>query len=149
MTGIFVAFKRMMMMKKRNEWWWQIEQHRRQLTLAVFSGMRRGPRRIFRGFHPTHRFRLKFLTKLSFPVFTKDFPQFSFRLVSPEADLGSSAFLDKNILWLNFKLALTIRIVRDACCIIRSKNVFKRILFRDVFVKFRITRIGFVLSRQN
>ena len=66
-------WKRMMMMKKRNEWWWQIEQHRRQLTLAVFSGMRRGPRRIFRGFHPTHRFRLKFLTKLSFPVFTQGF----------------------------------------------------------------------------
>ena len=156
MTGIFVAFMMMMMRNEKEWWWWRKGMNDDgRLSSIVGSWLLRCSQECGEGragfsavFTRPTGFASNFWQNCRFLFSPKDFPQFSFRLVSPEADLGS-AFLDKNILWLNFKLALTIRIVSDACCIIRSKNVFKRFLFLDVFVEFRITQIGFVLSRQN
>ena len=54
-----------------NEWWWQIE-HRRQLTLAVLARNVEGPQD-FPRFSPGPQISVKFLTKLSFPVFSLGF----------------------------------------------------------------------------
>ena len=125
MTGIFVAFMIIMMRNEKEWWWWRKGMNDDgRLSSIVGSWLLRCSQECGEGragfsavFTRPTGFASNFWQNCRFLFSPKDFPQFSFRLVSPEADLGS-AFLDKNILWLNFKLALTIRILRDACCII-------------------------------